>query len=365
MVSIFFSDLRRMLKDPMLWVWLFIMPVVFIYFTGRFSGAQTPPKAAIKIQNRDRGELGSQFVTALPEDRVFLIRTPEDEKQAEADAILLIPEDFSERLTKGESAEVTLKILAKDGFGRLAEAATWRGWYRFLDARARAKLSESTPAPAEVPSLLTLREEPLKGGRRIPSGYQQGLPGTLVTFVLVILLTGGSSALAVERAHGLFRRLASAPIPRLHILFAKALSRLALASIQITIFVVLGATLFRVDWGGHPFALAVVIGGFAFASVGLGMLLGATFRTPEAAAGFGVLIGLALASLGGAWWPLEVVSPPLRAVASLLPTGWAMNAIHSLMLFNDPLTAVVRPALALYLLGFATLYLAARRLIFQ
>jgi ABC-type multidrug transport system permease subunit len=357
MLSIFFSDLRRMMKDPLLWVWLLVMPVVFTYFTGKLSSAPKVPKAAIKIENRDSGTLGAKFVDALRSDRVFLILTPDDEKKVEADAVVIIPEDFSARLNKGKPADVTLKVIATGGYGRLAEAAAWQGWYRFLDARARSPAAEQAP-------LMTLREEPLKGGRRIPHGYQQSVPGNLITFVLVILLTGGAATLAAERAHGLLRRLASAPVPRWHILYAKTLSRLALAAIQIGIFVVLGATVFKVDWSGRPVALAIAIGGFAMTAAGIGMWLGATIRTPEAAAGFGVLIALSLASLGGAWWPLEVVSPPLQAVAGILPTGWAMNAIHSLMLFGDPMTAVLPSVLALYLLGFGALYLASRRLLF-
>ncbi|MHA2621459.1 MAG: ABC transporter permease [bacterium JZ-2024 1] len=364
MLSICVNDLRRMFKDPMLWVWLFLMPIVFTYFTGRFSSAPRPPRAEIKVENEDAGPLGNKFVDALRSDRVLLILTPDDEKAAEADAILKIPGDFSARLDRNEQVEVTLRVVATGGSGRLAESVVWQGWYRFLEARAKGDNLAQEGSHGQG-SLIVLREELLKGGRQIPRGYQQAVPGNLVTFVLVILLTSGSATLALERAHGLLRRLASAPLPRLHIVLAKALSRLALAAIQIGIFVILGATVFKVDWGDRPFPLALVIGGFALTSVGIGMWTGSRIRTPEAAAGLGVLIALSLASLGGAWWPLEVVSPPLQTVARLLPTGWVMNAIHSLTLFQEPFRAIIREVLALYLVGGVTLYLAGRRIICQ
>lgn len=363
MLSIFFGDLRRILKDPFLGIWLFLMPVVFTYFTAQLNRAPRMPRAALKIVNNDAGPLGERLANAIPSKRISLVFSSEDaEKEKEIDAILTIPEDFSARLNAGKQAEVFLRIVDSGGPGLLAESAVWQGWFRFLQSRLPGSDEVSGDAGAVG---LALRKEPLKGGKIIPAGNQQAIPGNLVTFVLVILLTGGAATLATERAHGLLRRLASAPVPRQHILFAKMLSRFVLAAIQVAIFVALGSTVFKVDWGGRPFALAVTIAGFALSAVGIGMLLGATFRTPEAAAAFGVLISLSLASLGGAWWPLEIVSPPLQTVASLLPTGWTMNALHSLMVFHEPITAIVRPVLALYLLGFGTLYLAAHRLTFQ
>jgi ABC-type multidrug transport system permease subunit len=69
-----------------------------------------------------------------------------------------------------------------------------------------------------------------------------------------------------------------------------------------------------------------------------------------------------LAALGGCWWPIEVAPRWMQELASWLPTGWVMNALHRLMLFHSgpqgAWTAVVWLSLAT--LGLAGL--GARRL---
>ena len=74
---------------------------------------------------------------------------------------------------------------------------------------------------------------------------------------------------------------------------------------------------------------------------------------------------MAMAALGGCWWPIEVVSKPLQTVALLLPTGWAMSALHGTISFGRTLDGV---ALQLVVLaGFAVGFtlLAARSLRFD
>ena len=47
-----------------------------------------------------------------------------------------------------------------------------------------------------------------------PIGFSQAVPGTMVMFTMLVLLTSGAVTLVVERDQGLLRRLASAPISR-------------------------------------------------------------------------------------------------------------------------------------------------------
>jgi hypothetical protein len=60
------------------------------------------------------------------------------------------------------------------------------------------------------------------------------------------------------------------------------------------------------------------------------------------------------AALGGCWWPLEVVSEPLQAVALALPTGWATTALHGTISFGRGLDGVIIPLAVL--LGFGVLF---------
>jgi ABC-type multidrug transport system permease subunit len=50
---------------------------------------------------------------------------------------------------------------------------------------------------------------------------------------------------------------------------------------------------------------------------------------------------MVLAALGGCWWPIEIAPAWMQGVATVLPTGWTMDALHKLVNFGDaPVTAL-------------------------
>ncbi|HEY4666249.1 MAG TPA: ABC transporter permease, partial [Anaerolineales bacterium] len=70
-------------------------------------------------------------------------------------------------------------------------------------------------------------------------------------------------------------------------------------------------------------------------------------KNEQQAAGMTNLLGLTLAPLGGAWWPLELVPDFMRAVGHVSPVAWAMDSYTSLMFRNGDLQDVLIPLLVL------------------
>jgi ABC-2 type transport system permease protein len=85
-----------------------------------------------------------------------------------------------------------------------------------------------------------------------------------------------------------------------------------------------GAFVLGVDWGNSPAAIIILLVAFGLAGTALGVMLGAFARTRSQAGGMSVLFSMLLASLGGAWWPLEVTPPIYQTVVKVLPSTWAM-----------------------------------------
>jgi ABC-type multidrug transport system permease subunit len=71
---------------------------------------------------------------------------------------------------------------------------------------------------------------------------------------------------------------------------------------------------------------------------------------------------MAMAAFGGCWWPIEVVSKPLKTVSLMLPSGWAMKALHGLISFGRDLTDLGPELVALSAFGIVFSLLAARSL---
>ena len=75
----------------------------------------------------------------------------------------------------------------------------------------------------------------------------------------------------------------------------------------------------------------------------------------EQATSLGPPVGIALAMLGGAMWPLEIVGPLMRTVGHMTPHAWALDAFVDLV-GNGASAVDVLPQVGI-LLGFSVVLL--------
>ena len=71
-------------------------------------------------------------------------------------------------------------------------------------------------------------------------------------------------------------------------------------------------------------------------------------QNEEQAAGIARLLGLTLAPLGGAWWPLEIVPGFMQTIGQISPIAWAMQGFRALM-FNQGTLVTVLPQVGILL----------------
>jgi ABC-2 type transport system permease protein len=90
------------------------------------------------------------------------------------------------------------------------------------------------------------------------------------------------------------------------------------------------------------------------------MLSGSLFRTPEQASAIGPAVGIAFGMLGGTMWPLQIVTPAMRALGHFVPHAWAVDAWTILLSHHGTLADILRQ-LAI-LAGYAAALLAVASL---
>ena len=73
------------------------------------------------------------------------------------------------------------------------------------------------------------------------------------------------------------------------------------------VLVVAGLTIFKINWGSSPAGLTAVILTLVVCAAGISMLSGTLFKSPDGAAGIGVVLALVMSALGGCWWPSEIM----------------------------------------------------------
>jgi ABC-2 type transport system permease protein len=345
-------DIRHQLRQGATLLWVFLMPPIFFFFigtvTGGFSDGMSGSAASpLIVEARSPGFLQEQIDLRLrdngfePEWRVPGASSSAVGEEDGPSRRLVLSDSLSDKIRADEQITAHYQTSASALSRNYEAIRITRGLYTLLadlvvvDAQSSEPVSAAGLAALNAePRIWQLEVEVAGNRQQIPSGFEQAVPGTLVMFTLLVLLTSGASMLTIERVRGLLRRLASAPISRTEIVAGKWGGRMALAALQVGVAVTFGTFLFRMHWGPDLGMVVVVLAAWAAFCASAGLLLGSLARTSGQAVGLGVLLANLLAALGGCWWPIEITPGWMQFVQKLLPTGWAMDALHRLISFE-------------------------------
>jgi ABC-2 type transport system permease protein len=346
------NDLAQMLRARETLLWVFVMPALFFYFIGTVTGGYARPRGAqpdpilVEMPGPQPGFMADALGARLEAQNYRLVRDAAPEIAARTTRRLRIqlPDGFeggfTDAVLAGARPKAVLELrgdplradydrvrVARAVYGLVADIAVVR-------SEGAEPSAQSLAGVASRPRALTLAVS--SAGRRAepPSGFSQAVPGILVMFTMLVLLTSGAILLVSERERGLLRRLAATPIARGSIVLGKWLARMALGLVQIAFAMLLGSLFFGVSWGtALPMVAAVLVSWAAF-NASLALVLAGVARSASQTAGIGVLATMALAALGGCWWPIEITPQWMQRLALTLPTGWCMDALHRLVNFG-------------------------------
>lgn len=363
------TDLRLFLKHKSAYVWLFVVPLGFVYFMGfanRGAGDpynRTPP---VLIENADTNFLGRVFLDELSAQRMWVLDPTNRETAAR---VIRIPAGFTDnalqlKQTKlqliernsGEADTALIEVRLVRALiamnGHLLEAATQtNNSTTFSDQELREIMAKPNPVS------LNAR---FAGRRPVPSSFNFSLPGNLVMYLMMNLLIFGGTTVAAERRNGVLRRLVVNPVTRLDVVMGKIYGLMLLGVVQILFFLAVGRFVFHVNLGANLPAVTVTLLVFGWVAGSLGVLVGSVIGSEDRVVGICVLASLLMAALGGCWWPLEVGPPTLKTIALCTPTGWALKALHQVISFGSGFEAVVKPIAMLLGFGAIANFLAAR-----
>ncbi len=398
------NDLRIFLKVRGNLIGLLVIPVTMTVLLGIFiPSGQGPSRVRVDVIDHDRGAASEQFLQAIrrANDRIVLCPMDNDEDdfcelggdptlnadraiervgEGDTSALIEIPSGFAAKVGGFQRVEiryVSQEDLIAPGFIRQAvDAALTRmngaavasqvGSELLKDMALEPEAQEPAGAlyqraaaiwdedPVRVDFELTAQEAVDPTTQLDVGGFGQSVPGIGSMFVLFTVLSG-MTMLIGEKKQWTLQRLAATPISRGQLLGGKILSRFMLGVLQYGIIFTIGV-IAGLNFGRDLLALALIMVVFTLASTSLSFAVGNLLKSEQQAAGVSNLLGLTLAPLGGAWWPLEIVPPFMRTIGHISPIAWAMDGYTSLMFRNGDLGTVWISIVVL--LGMSVLFFA-------
>ena len=336
------------------------------------------------IANLDDGELSRRLVEELekaPALRVEAV-SPEEGRRLvgetpRAGAALVIPEGFSEAFHTREPLPLQLLtdpvknievFRIKEAVERVraglvaTHVASRISVVQVLTHAGDVDLEALSRDSGELAERLLERsvgldEQSVYGGALGYNTFDQNVPGFSVTFLLLGMLFGVGLGLLDEGEWGMLERIAPSRIGPGHLAVGKVLSRFLVGLAQMLVLFAFGRVAFGVSLGPSLTALGLVIIAVAFASAAFGLLAAALAPTRESVLPLGTMAVVAMAAIGGCWWPITFEPYWLQRLAHVFPTAWAMGAFNDLMLRQRELAEVLPAILALF--GFGAAYLLA------
>jgi ABC-2 type transport system permease protein len=400
-------DLRIFFKSRGNWVGLVVIPVVMTLVVGVFTAQRIDeaPHFTIDVIDSDESEISAQFVQALRETGASLHLCPMDRdientcglesdeqldresaasrvKDGTTEAAIIIPPDFAGHVRQNEATSIVLLVrqqvpgqsiveqavisaiqnvegassAARTGADLLDEMSVGQPEFEDRESVNAAIYARAIAYWKDRPARVTLEFTTVEGeepaGINLQDGLGQSVPGMGSMFVMFTVF-GGMVTLIHEREDWTLQRLIMMPIGRGQLLGGKITGRFTLGLIQYLIVFAVGLAA-GLYFGSDLLAIVFVMLSFTLCVTALSFAIGSRLDSAQQASGLSLLLGITLASLGGAWWPLEIVPEFMQVIGHLSPVAWAMDAYH-ILIFQGGTFADVWVSVAV-LLGMTMLF---------
>jgi len=320
-------ELTLAFKDRESVIWSLIAPIAMAWIFGTVFADKPPGPTVVAIDaGNNPAYVGTVFAGLL--ERGGLVLTDSEDATR-----VVLPDSLVPHLIDGGPVQVDIRTKNATSSRAQTIAARSREALYTMSFRVSADWLTEPPGDETVRSIIENEgpiylESSLLGQRpRMVSGKVHQLPAMLVMFLMFQLMTFFMVSWVDDIKKGKIKRIVMSPTTTRDLFVAQLVARLVWGLLQVMVILGVGSLVLGVQLDVPWIYFSLILVAYMVAAISLGLLAGTFFDTTEKANPAGVMAGLLMAALGGCWWPLEVVSEQMRAVAMVLPTGVTMDAL--------------------------------------
>jgi ABC-2 type transport system permease protein len=359
-----FTQLRR---DRITYAMILVMPLMQLLLFG-YAINTDPRHLPAAVISYDHGQLANSIVAALERTTyvdVKYLPTSEPEmdrllRRGEISLALTIPSDFSQRVLKGDRAQILAEVDATDpqAAGGVAAAVA-----ALPSAALRQDLKGASARPAgEAPFEVVIHR--LYNPEGITSFNI--VPGLLAIILSMTLVMMTAMAVTREVERGTMESLLSTPATAFEVMVGKLLPYVAVGILQTIIVLILARLLFSVPMAqtfAGWFALSVGIVLFITSNLALGYLISTVVRSQLQAMQISMFYMMPSLFFSGFMFPFQGLPSWARFLGEIIPITHFLRVIRGSLLKGQVLIDMTPNLLALgaFLLVVATLTVARSR----
>jgi ABC-2 type transport system permease protein len=362
-VAMLRKEFLQMRRDPGTIALTLAMPLIQLFLFG-FAINADPKFLPISLVSGDHSIYERTLTQALHNSSYFRFEGPVSEEEAakrlargEAQFTLTVPPDFARSVDRGERPSVLLEADATDptAIGNALAAITAINPTVLDRDLPPALRSQPVQPPFDVVVQRKWNPENVTAYNIVP-----GLIGTILTFSMVVV-----TALAVtrERERGTMENLLAMPIRPLEVMLGKIVPYIVLGYVQITLILVVAATVFAVPMRGSIALLLLGLGLFIAANLAVGFAFSTLAQNQLQAMQMGVFFILPSILLSGFMFPFRGMPVWAQWVGETLPLTHALRLVRGILLKGNSFADTVPHLwpLALFVLVVGTIAIRGYR----
>ncbi|MEO8627860.1 MAG: ABC transporter permease [Betaproteobacteria bacterium] len=333
-LAILTKEFRQVRRDRLTFGMMVGIPILQLILFG-YAINSDPKHLPVAVIDSDRSEFSRSFIAGLENSEYFRITdrvASEREGDTLLDAgkvqfVLVVPQDFSRKLIRGEHAVMLLAADATDpaATGNAIAAINQIGDRTIgRDLIGSLESLRQTHSPFEVRIQRRYNPEGLTRYNVVP-----GLVGVILTMTMVMMT---ALAMTRERERGTMENLLATPAHPAEVMFGKIVPYILIGYVQVSVILVAARLLFDVPIVGSLALLSIVLVLFIAANLAVGFTFSTIARNQLQAMQLTFFFFLPSMLLTGFMFPFRGMPVWAQTIGEALPLTHFLRIVRGILL---------------------------------
>ena len=334
---------------------IFAIPIIQLLLFGYVVNLEVK-EISLDIYDFDQSQLSRELVQATRSGGYFIPATPERSildaemsfKDGSRDMALVIPEDFSEKLTGGE--QVTVGLIAD---GSDANATNIGSGYMARIARRFSQDLFEKDVPLKIRDKILYNPEAESVYYMVP-----GIVATLLTMVTVMLT---SMAIVRERETGTLEQILVTPISKGTLLAGKVIPFAILGLFEMIVALAFGVLWFEVPFVGSAPLLFGLSAIYLLTTLGVGLFFSTVTSTQQQAMFFAWFFSVFAILTSGFFTPISNMPQWTQYITYINPMRYFIIITRGVMMKGAGLVEMLPQIVPMIIFGVVIFSFATMR----
>jgi len=353
------KEIRQLKRDIRMLFVLFAFPVSLLAVFGYAINFDVR-HIKLAVYDLDKSDLSRDYQNRLFSSEYFdpagYLNSAGEIKEVldhrKAQCVLVVPEDFSEKLLRGEESK--LQILIDGVNGNTASIIV--NYMNIAAVSYSSEFRKLTAAEKGLPLYNVIEFEPLFWFNPTLNSTFFLLPGLVAMILIITAVVSIALSVVREKEKGTMEQIYVSPVSSIELLIGKILPYTVIALFVAALVLFAGFILFDVSIKGNYLLLFFTTLIFLFASLSLGIFVSSISESQQVAFQIAALISLLPSViLSGFIFPIESMPTVIQWLTNVTPTKFYIVILRGIMLKGVGLEAFWEQII--YLLIFAFFFL--------